>query len=189
MAWQFDTAHSSITFSAKHMMITTVHGRFNQWTGTITLDEQHPENSQVEVTIYANSLDTDNDQRDQHLKSPDFLDAQKYPTIKFKSTRVTELSDTTATILGQLTIHGQTREVSLSATLEGVTRNMQGVRVAGFTVDGTLNRKDWGLNWNVALEAGGWLVSDAVKVHVEAEVIQQAAPQEQQAQPAGAAQS
>ena len=189
MAWQFDTAHSSITFSAKHMMITTVQGRFDQWTGTIDLDERHPENSRVEVTIYANSLDTDNEQRDAHLKSPDFLDAQKYPTIKFTSTRVTQLSDTQATILGQLTIHGETHEVSLDATLGGVTRNMQGARVAGFTVDGTLNRKDWGLNWNVALEAGGWLVSDTVKLHVEAELIQQAAQQPQQAQPAGATQS
>lgn len=189
MAWQFDTAHSSITFSAKHMMITTVHGRFDNWTGSIELDERHPENSRVEVAIYTNSIDTDNEQRDAHLKSADFLDAQKYPTIKFKSTRVTQLSDTRATILGQLTIHGETREVSLDATLEGVTRNMQGARVAGFTVDGTLSRKEWGMNWNVALEAGGWLVSDAVKVHVEAEVIQQQAQQQQQPQPAGAAQS
>ena len=174
MAWQFDTAHSSIEFSAKHMMLTTVRGRFDKWSGTIELDEQHPERSQVEVTVEADSLDTNQAQRDGHLKSGDFLEVDTYPTITFKSTKVEPLGESKARIYGDLTIHGVTQQAVLEASLEGRTRDMQGNRRLGFSVTGVLSRKNWGLNWNVALEAGGWLVSDRIDIQVETQVVQTA---------------
>ncbi|MBX5458715.1 MAG: YceI family protein [Thermogemmatispora sp.] len=187
MPWRFDPAHSSIEFSAKHMMITTVRGRFKQWSGTIEFDEAHPEATRVTVEIEAASLDSDQPQRDAHLKSADFLDVEHYPTITFSSTRAEALSDTTGKLYGDLTIRGVTRPVVLDVTLEGRSRDWQGKRRLGFTATTSLNRKDWGLNWNVALEAGGWLVSERIDVHIEAQLIEEesAASQESQTQAAG----
>src|SRR5262249_13524989 len=152
MAQQFDIAHSSIEFSAKHMMLTTVRGRFDKWSGTIEIDEQNPEKSRIEVTIEADSINTSQPQRDGHLKPADFLDVEKYPQIPFKSTRVERAGAESAKLYGDLTIHGQTREIALDVRLEGVTKDMQGNRRAGFSVTSSLSRKNWGLNWNVALE-------------------------------------
>jgi polyisoprenoid-binding protein YceI len=187
MPWRFDPAHSSIEFSAKHMMITTVRGRFKQWSGTIELDEAHPEATRISVQIDAASLDSNQPQRDAHLKSADFLDVEHYPTITFTSTRVEPLSETTGKLYGDLTIRGVTRPVVLDVSLEGRSRDWQGQRRLGFTATTSLNRTDWGLNWNVALEAGGWLVSERVDVRIEAELVEEAstAGQESQAQTAG----
>jgi polyisoprenoid-binding protein YceI len=182
MAWRLDPAHTTIEFTAKHMMITTVRGRFKQWSASIDLDEEHPERSHVEVEIEAASLDSNQPQRDAHLKSADFLDVQNYPTLTFKSTRVEQLSETTGKLYGDLTIRGVTRPVVLDVVLEGNSRDWEGKRRLGFSARTSIQRKDWGLNWNVALEAGGWLVSERVDIQIEAEVIEETEPaQERQA--------
>jgi polyisoprenoid-binding protein YceI len=172
MAWEIDTAHSSVGFAVKHMMVSTVRGSFKQFEGTIHLDEQNPAASQVDVTVYTDSIDTGDERRDGHLKSPDFFDAATYPTMTFTSTQVEKLSDEKFRVTGDLTIRGTTRQVPLEVELAGESRDMQGQRRAGFEVTGSLSRKEFGLNWNVALETGGWLVGDTVKLVIEAEVFE-----------------
>lgn len=173
-SWSFDPTHTHIEFSTKHMMVTTVKGRFGTFSGNVEIDEQHPENSHVEVEIDAASIDTGAPQRDGHLRSPDFFNAEQYPTISFKSTRVERLGEAHGRLIGNLTILGQTREVALDATFEGDITDMQGKRRAGFTASTSISRKEWGLTWNVALESGGWLVSDAVRINIDAELVLQA---------------
>jgi polyisoprenoid-binding protein YceI len=172
MSWELDTAHTQIEVSVKHMMVTTVKGHFKKFSGTVEIDEQTPEVSAVDVTIETSSIDTGQDQRDAHLRSPDFLDADQFPTATYKSKSVELLGKDRARILGDLTIRGVTREVPLEVTFEGETKNMYGRRLAAFTAQGTFNRKDFGLEWNVALETGGWLVSDQVKINIEAQALQ-----------------
>lgn len=175
--WAVDQSHSSIEFSAKHMMITTVRGKFTNWDATVVIDEANPAKSTVEVTVDLNSVSTNDDKRDGHLRSPDFFDVANYPTMTFKSKRVdfpTAGSTASFRIVGDLTIRGTTREIVLDATNEGNTRSPWGTEVYGFTAAGAINRKDWGLNWNVALEAGGWLVGEQVKIAIQLEVIKQA---------------
>jgi polyisoprenoid-binding protein YceI len=175
MAWEFDSAHTQIEFSAKHMMITTVKGRFGKFSGIFDLEEVNPAASRVEVTIEAASLDTGQERRDNHLRSPDFLDVEKFPTITFKSTNVELLADHRAKVIGDLTIRGVTRPAELDVTREGELKDMQGQRRQAYSATATISRKEWGLEWNVALESGGWLVSDAVKIAIEAEVFVPAA--------------
>src|SRR5579884_1464308 len=145
MAWEIDTAHSSVGFAVKHMMVSTVRGSFKKFEGTIHLDEQNPAASQVDVTVDVNSIDTGDERRDGHLKSPDFFDAATYPTMTFKSTKVEKLSDEKFRITGDLTIRGTTRQVTLDVELTGETRDMQGQRRAGFEVTGSISRKEFGL--------------------------------------------
>lgn len=171
-SWNFDPSHTHIEFSAKHMMVTTVKGRFDKFSGDVEIDEQHPEHSHVSVDIDATSLDTGFPQRDGHLRSPDFFDTGKFPTISFKSTRIERLGEDRGRLIGDLTIRGETRPVTLDATFEGEMNDMQGKRHAGFTASTTISRKDWGLQWNVALESGGWLVGDAVRINIDAELVQ-----------------
>jgi polyisoprenoid-binding protein YceI len=175
MAWEIDQAHSQVTFNVKHMMISTVRGRFNQFSGILELDERTPANSRVDVTVDAASVDTNEPRRDGHLRSADFFDVANYPTITFKSTRVEIRDDEHARVYGDLTIHGVTHEVPLDVTLEGHTRDMQGQRRSAYVARGTITRSEFGLNWNVALEAGGWLVGDKINVEIEAEVLEPAA--------------
>src|SRR5262249_6301428 len=147
MAWQLDTVHSQVEFAVKHMMVATVRGRFKKFSGTVALDEQQPEQSHVEVTLDAASVDTGEDRRDGHLRSPDFFDVESYPTLTFKSTRVEHLGGDHYRVTGDLTIRDVTREVPLDVALEGEHRDMQGQRRAGFAITGSINRKDFGLNW------------------------------------------
>lgn len=175
MAWEFDPAHSQIEFSAKHMMFTTVKGRFDKFSGIFELDEQHPASSRVDVTIDAASLTTGVEYRDNHLRSGDFLDVEKYPTITFKSTQVTLEGEHKARVTGDLTIHGVTRPITLDVTREGQYKDLQGQRREAYSANATISRKDWGLEWNVALESGGWLVGDAIKIAIETEVLEPAA--------------
>ncbi|HEX8033919.1 MAG TPA: YceI family protein [Ktedonobacterales bacterium] len=172
MAWELDAAHSLIEFSAKHMMVTTVKGRFTKHSGVLELDEQNPSASKADVTIDVNSLYTGDEKRDAHLLSADFFDVEKYPTITYKSTKVEEVGDNHFRITGDLTIHGVTKEVVLDANLEGQATNPWGKRIAAFTLHTSVNRKDYGLNWNVALEAGGVLVSDKVNINIEAQAVE-----------------
>lgn len=180
MNWRIDPAHTQVEFSAKHLMITTVKGRFGAAAGTITMDEANPANSAVEVTVDASSIDTREAQRDAHLRSPDFLDAERYPTITFVSRRIEPVDGehNRYHVVGDLTIRGVTREVVLDTEYLGQARDPWGGTRAGFSATTKLNRKDFGANWNVALETGGWLVGDELKVQLEVQAIrEQAAPE------------
>lgn len=182
MAWDFDQAHTVIGFAAKHMMVTTVRGKFTKFSGEFDLNEQHPEQSSVRVTIDAASITTGEDRRDGHLRSPDFFDVANYPTITFVSKKVEKKGEDRYHLLGDLTIRNVTREVPLDVTLEGRGKTPYGTNIAGFTITGTISRKDFELNWNVALESGGWLVSDQVKLEIDAEIVESVpAPVEAQA--------
>jgi polyisoprenoid-binding protein YceI len=171
--WTIDPSHSLVEFSARHMMVTNVKGRFTGITGVIVWDEGDLARSTVEVDIDASSIDTRDERRDTHLRSPDFFEVEKYPTLVFKSTRVVPKGAEEAEVHGNLTIKGVTREVALDTELNGVGKNPYGKTVAGFTATTTVNRKDFGLEWNVALETGGFLVGDTIKVTLEIEAVLQ----------------
>jgi len=173
MAWQIDAAHSEIQFSAKHLMISTVRGRFNEFTGTVEGDEQNPTASTVDVKIDASSLVTGDAKRDGHLRSPDFLDVEQYPYITFKSSRVQQIGASHGKLIGDLTIRDVTKEVVLDVEYAGQAKTPWGTTSAGFNAQTKINRKDWGLNWNVALETGGWLVGDQITINIELELVKQ----------------
>ncbi|MBX3001944.1 MAG: YceI family protein [Caldilineaceae bacterium] len=173
MAWQIDASHSSIQFSVRHMMISTVRGRFEEFSGQVHFDEQHPEKSSVSVEIKADSLYTKDENRDGHLRSPDFLNADEYPVITFNSTRVEKVNASHGRIYGDLTIRDVTREVVLDTEFVGKARSPWGATAAGFSASTSIDRKDWGLVWNVALETGGVLVGDKIKIDIELELIEQ----------------
>jgi polyisoprenoid-binding protein YceI len=170
--WELDPAHSLVEFSVKHMMFATVKGRFSDVKGTIVTDPADYSKSSVDVTIDAATIDTRDERRDGHLKSPDFLDVANYPTITFKSTKVVSEDATHLTVIGDLTIHGVTKPVELKTQINGQGKNPYGLTVAGFSATTAINRKDFSLNWNVALETGGWLVGDEIKIAIEGELIQ-----------------
>lgn len=168
--WTIDPAHSLVEFAAKHMMITTVKGRLADVQGTITLDETRPERSRVEVEFAAASIDTRSEQRDQHLRSGDFLDVERFPTLTFRSTRVegSPLADGgDFRVVGDLTIRGVTREVTLDATFEGRGTDPWGAEKVSFSASTKIDRRDFGLTWNAALETGGVLVSNDIKIQLE----------------------
>jgi polyisoprenoid-binding protein YceI len=179
MSWQIDFAHSHIQFSVRHMMISKVRGRFERFGGTVELDQQNPANSRVEIQIEAASIDTKSNDRDNHLRSPDFFNADQYPYLTFKSTRVEPIDETHGRLIGDLTIRDVTREVVLNVEYAGQVKSPWGTTNAGFSAETKINRKDWGLNWNVALETGGWLVSDEITINIELEVIEQVAQPEE----------
>lgn len=176
MSWVIDNAHTRATFTAKHMMIATVHGQFKKISGTVDFNEQAPAKSSLDVVIEADSLDTQEEKRDAHLKSADFLEVDKFPTITFKSTKVQVTGENTGLITGDLTIHGVTHPAVLDVEYNGQQKSPWGTTNAGFSATTKINRKDWGLTWNVALETGGWLVSDQIKISIEAEIVKQAEP-------------
>jgi polyisoprenoid-binding protein YceI len=164
--WTIDTAHSVLEFAVKHMMFTTAKGRFAEFGGTITFDPQDVANSSVEVTIDTASITTNTADRDAHLKSADFFDVENFPQATFRSTSVEGDADDFV-INGELTIKGVTQPVTLKGEFQGTGVNPWGVEVAGFEARGKFNRKDFGLNWNQALESGGVLVSDEVKLSID----------------------
>lgn len=173
MSWKIDPAHSEIYFTARHMMISNVRGRFEKFEGVVDFDENLPENTTVEVKIDAASINTREPQRDAHLRSPDFLDVENYPYLTFKSKRVEKINDNRARLIGDLTIRDITREVVLDVQYSGMSKSPWGALSAGFTASAKINRKDWNLTWNVALETGGWLVSDEIKIDLELELVKQ----------------
>jgi polyisoprenoid-binding protein YceI len=175
MSWKIDPSHSEVTFSVRHMMISTVRGRFEKFTGTVDFNEANPALSTVDVQIEAASISTRDAQRDGHLRSPDFLNADLYPNLTFKSKRIELVDAENGRIYGDLTIRDITHEVVLDATFNGMSRSPWGATVAGFSASTKINRKDWNLNWNVALETGGVLVGDAININVEVEIIKEAA--------------
>ena len=166
--WALDASHTKATFVARHLMVTKVRGHFDRLSGEITVGER-PEDSSVEVTIDAASIISGSQQRDDHLRSPDFLDVEKYPTIRFRSTAVEQTGPTTLKVTGDLTIRDQTHPVVLDVDFEGVERAPWGSTVAGFSARTEINREDWGMTWNAALETGGVVVSKKVTIEIEAE--------------------
>jgi polyisoprenoid-binding protein YceI len=169
--WTLDPAHSQIEFSVKHMMVTTVRGQFRKFAVDVDFDEEHPERSTVSANIDASSIDTGMEARDAHLKSPDFFDADTYPALSFRSTSIVPSGDG-YTVEGELTIRGETRPVTLEAEIGGVVPNLQGGRRAAFNASTKISRKAWGLTWNVALESGGFLVGDDIKISIDLAVLQ-----------------
>lgn len=173
MTWQIDQSHSLIQFSVKHMMIAKVRGFFEEFNGSINLDLNTPSETEVEVTIKTASINTRQSQRDEHLRSPDFFDANNFPEMNFVSTKVELISENTAKLYGDLTIKDITKEVVLDVKFNGLSKSPYGTTNAGFEANGILNRKDWDLNWNQALETGGFLVGDQIEINIEVELIKQ----------------
>ncbi|MEJ7652241.1 MAG: YceI family protein [Chloroflexia bacterium] len=171
--WNIDPNHSHIEFSAKHMMFTTVKGRFATVKGVLLADEADLANSTVEVEIEAASLDTHAEQRDAHLRSDEFLSVEQFPQLTFKSTRIEPVGEDKLRVFGDLTIRGVTQEVELDTTINGRGVSPYGQEVVGIAAQTRINRKDFGLTWNVALEQGGVLVSDEVRIAIEFEAIKQ----------------
>jgi polyisoprenoid-binding protein YceI len=171
MRWNIDPSHSAAEFSIRHLMITNVKGRFGKLSGTVDLDTDHPESSKIDVTIDATSIDTRDDKRDAHLRSPDFFDVEKFPTLTFKSTKVTRTGDGFA-VLGDLTMHGITKEVTLEVDeLSSPGKDPWGNTRLGTSAKAKINRKDWGLSWNAALETGGVLVGEQVKISIDVSLV------------------
>ena len=169
--WQIDPTHSEVGFSVKHLMISTVRGRVSGVKGSVLLDSQDISRSSVEVEIDAATIDTREEKRDAHLRSPDFFDVEKHPTITFRSRRIEPLGGDRFRVTGDLTIRGVTREVVLEATDEGRERDPWGGERAGFTASGKVDRREFGLTWNQALETGGVLVSNDIKLSIEVQAV------------------
>lgn len=170
--YRIDKAHSEAIFQVRHL-VTKVRGRFTDFEGTIEYNEAHPEQSSVNFTIQATSIDTAEPDRDKHLRTADFFDVDQYPTITFHSKRITRRSGDTFDVVGELTMHGVTKEIVLPVAHMGRAKDPWGGDRIGFEAETTLNRKDFGLNWNAMLEAGGFLVGDDVKVSIEIQAVGQ----------------
>ena len=172
--WQLDPAHSHVEFSVKHLMIARVKGRFADVTGTVELGAD-PAASTVDVVIDAASIDTREAKRDAHLRSADFFDVERFPTIAFRSREVRPTGGGEFSVVGDLTIRDVTREVTLEATEEGRGTDPWGGERAGFSATAQIDRRDFGLTWNQALEAGGVLVGNEIRIALEVELVKQAA--------------
>ncbi len=171
MSWQIDTSHSHINFTARHMMISKVRGSFETFSGTVNFDEANPTNTTVNIEVDLASVNTRDEQRDGHLKSPDFFDVANYPTMTFVSSRVERVDENNGRLIGDLTIKGITKEVTLNVEYAGLAKSPWGTESAGFSASGSLNRKEWGLNWNQALETGGVLVGEKINIEIELELV------------------
>lgn len=171
--WAIDPAHSFIEFAVKHMVFATAKGRFSVFSGQVVVPDGNIERTRIEVSIDGDSVDTHDAKRDEHLRSDDFFGVGQHPKITFVSTSVKPDGGDRYKIMGDLTIKGITKPVLLYATFNGRGTNPWGQSVAGFSATGAVDRKEWGLNWNTALEAGGMLVGDEVRISIETELIEQ----------------
>jgi polyisoprenoid-binding protein YceI len=178
--WDIDPAHTRLGFAARHAMVATVRGGFDVFSGTIVIDQANPAASSAEVEIDAASISTGNEQRDQHLASADFLDAENFPKIIFQSTSAEEVDADTYKLNGTLTIRGEARPVVLELDFQGTGGDPFGNTRAGFEGKTTINRKDWGLSWNVAIEGGGILVGEKVKIELDVSAIKRVTPAAEQ---------
>ncbi|MET0592841.1 MAG: YceI family protein [Polyangiaceae bacterium] len=172
MNWLIDDTHTHIGFSVKHMMVATVRGRFTQYRGTVNIDPKDFARSTFEGEVDVASVETGNAQRDDHLRTGDFFDAPNHPTIRFKSTRIEPKGDNEFLVHGEITIRGVTKPLALDVEFGGTAKSPYGKTVAGISASGSLNRKDFGVSFNAALETGGVVVSDKVKLELEIELIQ-----------------
>jgi polyisoprenoid-binding protein YceI len=170
--WTIDPAHTGVEFAVRHLMISSVKGRFAGVAGTVTAGDDLT-NAEVDITIDASSIDTREPQRDAHLRSADFLEVEKFPTLTFNSRRVQRVADDDYKVTGDLTIRGVTREVTLDVTSQGRTTDPWGNERSGFAATTKIKRSDYGLVWNQALETGGVVVGDEVRISIEAELIKQ----------------
>jgi polyisoprenoid-binding protein YceI len=171
-AWDIDTTHASAGFKVRHLMVSHVRGQLGPVTGTLFIDEQALERSRVEVSIDARGIDTRDAKRDEHLRSPDFLDVASYPTVSFRSTEVRSGRDGRLVVVGDLTIRGVTRPVTLDVDpLPPAVTDPWGNTKRGATARARIHRKEWGLEWNLALEAGGVVVGDEVAIEIEVELV------------------
>ena len=168
--WKVDPAHSSVEFSVKHLMIATVKGRFTDFDGTIEVGET-PATAKAHAVIKAASIDTHEENRDQHLRSPDFFDVEKFPEITFDSKRIEQLDDASFRVVGDLTIKGVTREVELDGTVEGAERDPWGNDRVALELRGEIDRNDFELRWNQNLERGGVLVGDRVRLAIDVSAV------------------
>ena len=175
--WDFDLSHSSVNFSVRHLMVSKVHGRFQSWTGTLVIDNDDITRSRVNVEIDANSIDTKEEKRDAHLRSPDFFDVENNPKLTFNSTSVKKVSDDELEVTGDLTIRGTTKSVVLKVESNGTVKDPWGGTRAGFSAKTSINRKEFGLHWNALLETGGVVVGEKIEIGLEIEAIQKAASQ------------
>ena len=171
--WTIDPVHSSVGFRVRHLVISRVNGRFTQWSGTLELGGIDLADSKVDIAIDAASIDTHEAQRDAHLRSADFFDVERFPTLNFRSRRVEPAGEDRYRIVGDLTIHGVTREVVLEAEDGGRARDPWGGERVGFLARTTIDRRDFGLTWNQAIETGGFVVGDKVEIEIEVEAVKQ----------------
>lgn len=171
MAWKIDTAHSQIGFAVRHMMISTVRGKFAKFDADVSLDLEQLSQARVTARIDAASVDTGDEKRDGHLRSADFFDVEHHPTIEFKST-LTSLEDATLTVQGLLKIRGQEHPITLQGEMIGPGKDPWGNTKLGFSLSGDVEREQWGLTWNQSLEAGGLLVAKKVKLELEIQLVQ-----------------
>jgi polyisoprenoid-binding protein YceI len=172
--WSIDATHTTVEFSVKHMMLTTVRGRVSGVSGTIEIDQENPAASSASVELDRTTIETGNDQRDAHLRSPDFFDVEQFPTITFRTRRIAGAraeEGASFRVVGDLTVRGVTREITLDATYEGQGRDPWGGDRVSFSAEGKLDRRDFGLTWNAALETGGVLVSNDVKVRIDVQAV------------------
>lgn len=171
--WSIDPTHSEITFKVKHLVISTVTGTFNSFDGTLEAENDEFENSQISFEADINSIDTNNSDRDTHLKSDDFFNAAEHPKMTFESTSFTKTGDDEYKLVGNLTIRGNTKEITLNATYGGTVVDPYGQTKAGFEVSGKINRKEFGLKWSAVTEAGSVVVSDEVKLLMSVQFVKQ----------------
>ena len=171
--WAIDPTHSEIGFKVKHMMFTNVSGKFQNYTATAETNGDDFENAKIEFSGDVNSLTTGNADRDGHLLSPDFFDPEQFPKIAFETTAVKKINEGDYRITGNLSLHGVTKEITLNTEFSGLMKDPWGNTKAGLMLEGKINRKDWNLNWNAALETGGVLVGEEVKLTIELQFIKQ----------------
>jgi len=170
MNWQFDTGHTHIGFTGRHLMVSTVRGEFEKFSGTLEFDEQDITRSKADIQIEAASVTTHNAQRDEHFRSADFFDVEHYPYITFKSKRVIMQDAHHGQLIGDLTIRNITREVVLEGEYSGVIQSPWNTYSAGFSLRGKVNRKNWGLNWNMILAGGGLVAGDEITLAIDLEL-------------------
>ncbi|MEO9254691.1 MAG: YceI family protein [Tepidiformaceae bacterium] len=174
MPWKVDPAHSSVNFGARHMLVATTRGKFNDYSVNATVDEDDLSKSSAEVTIKAASVDTNEPKRDAHLRSADFFDAERFPDITFKSKRLEPKGDEDVRLVGDLTVKDVTREVTLDGEWSKPQADPFGVQRTGISVEGKVSRKDFGLNWSAPVEMGGIVVGDTIKLMVDLELVKEA---------------
>jgi polyisoprenoid-binding protein YceI len=173
--WAIDSGHSGIHFSVRHMVLAKVRGQFTRWTGSLTVEDEDPSRTMVDVVIDASSIETGVADRDAHLRSADFFDVAAHPELTFKSKRVEKQSDERLRLVGDLTIRGTTREVALEVELAGRTIDPWGNERAGFSAKTSIERKSFGLTWNQLLETGGVVVGDRIDIEIDVEAVKQVA--------------
>lgn len=169
--WAIDPTHSEVQFKVKHLVISTVTGSFKKFSGTVEGDDENFDSARVNFSLDVNSIDTNQPDRDGHLKSPDFFAAEQYPTITFKDGTLRKISGSAYKLTGSLTVRETTKVVELDAEFGGIMKDPWNNIKAGFEINGKINRKDFGLNWNALTEAGGMVVGEDVKIHINVELV------------------